>query len=187
VIFVVAFLWSLNGWVHSVDTGTACFLRFEKQHTATTAKYCQSRVGLQAVAHGVAAHLPASAYIDVRWQPVPPLAARFHFSDRYSRFHLQTQFLFASRRSRTPRGAFLQRSARVSTLVRACTSSHACLPLNQLNRRRYDVIRPLLAGPSSLVGSAPGNWSGPWGKAISRDCISPALLMVRKISRRHTW
>jgi hypothetical protein len=156
--------------------------------TATTAKYCrQSRVALQAVAHGVAAHSSASAHIDVRWQPVPPLAARFHFPDRYSRFQLQTQFLFVSRRSRTPRGAFLQRSARVSTIVRACTSSHACLPLNQLNRRRCDVIRLLLAGPNSLVGSAPGNWSGLWGKAISRGCISPALLMVHKVSRRHTW
>ena len=41
------------------------------------------------------------------WQVVPRRQLRFHFPDRHSRFHSQTQLLDVSRRSRTPRGAFL--------------------------------------------------------------------------------
>jgi len=64
---------------------------------------------LQAVAHEelnvVREQLAASSHITTRWQPVAVLAADLHFAKRYVRFNPQTQFLFASRRSRTPRGA----------------------------------------------------------------------------------
>ena len=38
------------------------------------------------------AHSPALPKLDTTWQPVPPSTMRFHFRDRHSRFHSQTQF-----------------------------------------------------------------------------------------------
>jgi hypothetical protein len=64
---------------------------------------------LQAAAHqelsDAREQLAASAHLTTRWQPVAVAAADLHFAKRYVRFNPQTQFLFASRRSRTPRGA----------------------------------------------------------------------------------
>ena len=48
--------------------------------------------------------LAASSHLSTVWQPVAVSGVALHFATRYVRFNPQTQFLFAARRSRTPRG-----------------------------------------------------------------------------------
>jgi hypothetical protein len=49
--------------------------------------------------------LAAASQLSIDWQPVAVVSGGLHFAMRYVRFNPQTQYLFASRRSRTPRGA----------------------------------------------------------------------------------
>jgi hypothetical protein len=65
-------------------------------------------VPLQAVAHELSRtpeHSAASSHLPTAWQPVAVTRIALHFAARYVRFNPQTQFLFAARRTRTPRGA----------------------------------------------------------------------------------
>jgi hypothetical protein len=62
----------------------------------------------QAGAHERPEHLAASSQVPSEWQAVALAAGRFDFRPRCRRFNPQTQFLFVSRRSRTPRGALIK-------------------------------------------------------------------------------